>query len=345
MRGVPLDDVRELVGGLAVRRVARTIARVAPTGLSCVVRGETGTGKELVARALHRLSACEGAFQAINCAAVPVQLFESELFGYKKGAFSGADRDKPGLLHGAHKGTLFLDEIAELPLEQQSKLLRLLQSHEVVPIGATRAEFVDVRVVAATHQDLAGRVAAGQFRGDHLARLDEHSFVMPPLRSRKEDVFMLATAFLRRHARTPLSFGFDVMDALVAYDWPFNVRELEASMKRAATLADGQTLTRKDLPPQVSARGPAGRADPKEAHGPSVSNPPVEDAPGDPAGFHRGPPTEALLRRILAEHGGNIAAVARAIGKRRMQVQRSMQKYGISADEYRVAARGDDQRD
>jgi len=335
--------VRELIGGLAVRRVAGAIARVAPTALSCVIYGETGTGKELVARALHRLSGRAGALQAINCAAVPAQLFESELFGYKKGAFSGAERDKPGLVQGAQKGTLFLDEIAELPLELQAKLLRLLQSREVLPVGALRPEIVDVRVVAATHQDLAQRVAEGRFRGDLLARLDEQCFEMPPLRSRKEDVFMLASSFLRRHATRPLAIGFEAMDALVAYDWPFNVRELEACLKRAAALADGATLGRRDLSPQVLAARTAAEQAPPRPGGTSAPPPPEGEEQDD--GFHRGAPKEALLRRVLEEHGGNIAAVARALHTRRMQVQRYMQKYGIAASEYRRGPAGPDERD
>lgn len=335
VRGAPGDDVTELVGGLHVRNVARTIARVAPTELGCVVYGETGTGKELVARALHRLSRRKGSLQAVNCAAVPAQLFESELFGYKKGAFSGADRDKAGLVHGAHEGTLFLDEIAELPLEQQAKLLRVLQSHEILPVGALRPERVDVRVVAATHQDLGERVAAGRFRGDLLARLAEHSFTMPPLRDRKEDVFMLARAFARRHASKPHGFGFDVMDALVAHDWPFNVRELEACIKRAVALAESETLTRKDLPPQVLAPRLSGEVATSPPPRAGVLSPLAREASEGTGGFHRGAPTEPMLRRLLADHGGNIAAVARVLDKRRMQVQRYMQKYGIAPSEYR----------
>lgn len=343
VRGVPGDDVDELLGGKKVRQLAATIARVGPTQLSCLIYGETGTGKELVAQALHRLSSRKGALQAINCAAVPAQLFESELFGYKRGAFSGADRDKPGLVHGAHEGTLFLDEIAELPLELQAKLLRVLQSREVLPIGALRPETVDVRVVAATHQDLSARVLSGHFRGDLLARLDEHAFFLPALRDRKEDLLMLASAFARRYASRPVRVGFDVMDALIAYDWPFNVRELEASIKRAVALADGEVLTRRDLPPQVLAARAA----------PDLVSPPIAgrssltagDAGGEDAGFHRGAPTEPLLRRALEEHAGNIAAVSRALGKRRMQVQRYMLKYGIAPAEYRKVDAGPDDQD
>jgi transcriptional regulator of acetoin/glycerol metabolism len=333
VRGAPPDDVPELVGGLHMRTLARETGRVAPTDLTCVVYGETGTGKELVARALHRLSGRAGALVAINCAAIPAQLFESELFGYKRGAFSGAERDKPGLVHGAHGGTLFLDEIGEMPIEMQAKLLRLLQQREVMPVGAARAENVDVRIIAATHRPLAERVSSGTFRGDLLARLEEHAFVVPPLRDRKEDIFSLATSFVRKHAGRPLALTFEVMDALLAYDWPFNVRELESAVKRAAVLAEGTSIARAHLPPALLR--------------PSAAPPPPSpnDLDLDDDEFHRGAPKESHLRGLLSQHEGNIAAVARALGKRRMQVQRWMQKYAIPPSEYRKgrAPAADDQ--
>lgn len=320
VRGAPTDDLGDLVGGLQIRTLAGEVARVAPTDLTCMVYGETGTGKERVARALHRLSGRD-ALQIINCAAIPTALFESELFGHKRGAFSGADRDKPGLVHAAQHGTLFLDEIGELPLEVQAKLLRFVETGEVLPLGATRAEIVATRIVTATHRDLSERVASGHFREDLLARLNEHSFVIPPLRERKEDIFMLASSFLRRYAKRPLRLSFDIMDALLAYDWPLNVRELESAIKRAAALCETDTLTRSSLPAHVLAA----------AHGR-----PREEVIEEEAPFHRGAPTEAYLRGLLGEENGNIAAVARRLGKRRMQVQRWMSHYGIAPSEYRA---------
>src|ERR1700733_6641319 len=163
-----------LVGGWQMNVIAADFERIAPTQLSCVILGETGTGKEVAARELHRASGRRGSLQAINCAAIPHNLLESELFGYRRGAFSGADRDKPGLIKMADGGTLFLDEIGDMPLEAQAKLLRVLQAHEVFPLGATTPEHVNIRVVCATHRDLYQYVSDGKFRGDLFARLNEH---------------------------------------------------------------------------------------------------------------------------------------------------------------------------
>ncbi|HTQ47178.1 MAG TPA: sigma-54-dependent Fis family transcriptional regulator, partial [Polyangiaceae bacterium] len=180
-----------LVGGWQMDLIGADLERIAPTQLSCVIMGETGTGKEVAARELHRVSGRRGSLQAINCAAIPANLLESELFGYRRGAFSGADRDKPGLIKLADGGTLFLDEIGDMPLEAQAKLLRVLQSREVFPLGGTAPERVDVRVVCATHRDLHQYVKEGKFRGDLFARVSEHVVKLPPLRERKEDIFQL----------------------------------------------------------------------------------------------------------------------------------------------------------
>ncbi len=177
-------QITSLVGGWQMDLIAADLERIAPTQLSCVVMGETGTGKEVAARELHKVSGRRGSLQAINCAAIPANLLESELFGYRRGAFSGADRDKPGLIKLADGGTLFLDEIGDMPLEAQAKLLRVLQSREVFPLGGTAPERVDVRVVCATHRDLHQYVKEGKFRGDLFARVSEHVVKLPPLRER-----------------------------------------------------------------------------------------------------------------------------------------------------------------
>ena len=229
----------ELIGGAQMDQIAADIERIAPTELSSVVLGETGTGKEVVARGLHRLSGRKGSLQAINCAAIPPNLLESELFGYRRGAFSGADRDKPGLIKLADGGTLFLDEIGDMPLDAQAKLLRVLQSREVFPLGATTAERVDIRVVCATHRDLYQYVREGKFRGDLFARLNEHVVRLPPLRERKEDVYQLALAFGARYGRPDIRFTFSFMVALLHHEWPFNVRELESCIKRGVALTEG----------------------------------------------------------------------------------------------------------
>jgi transcriptional regulator with GAF, ATPase, and Fis domain len=342
--GVPQSEPRALVGGYAARCHDAELARVAPTSLSCVVLGETGTGKEVFARELHRLSGRAGSFQAINCAAIPRDLFESELFGHRKGAYSGAHKDRVGLVAAADGGTLFLDEVGDMPLEAQAKLLRVLQTHEVLPLGAVRPERVDLRVVCATHRDLYGLVQKGTFRGDLFARLSEHVTVLTPLRERKEDLFALTLAFLARHSPRRLEPGFAFMAALVQYDWPFNVRELESAIKRAAVLAEGGVLEPRHLPAAVLEA--SARSRPREARTsaapeaparPDVESPPPPPMGDAPAadGFLRGAPTEAKMRELLQRHAGNVAAMARELGKARMQVHRWLRRYHLSLDDYR----------
>jgi transcriptional regulator with GAF, ATPase, and Fis domain len=274
----------ELVGGAQIDHIAADIERIAPTELSAVILGETGTGKEVVARGIHRLSGRRGSLQAINCAAIPHNLLESELFGYRRGAFSGADRDKPGLIKLADQGTLFLDEIGDMPLDAQAKLLRVLQSHEVFPLGATTPERVDIRVVCATHRDLYQYVKEGKFRGDLLARLNEHVVRLPPLRERKEDIFLLARTFGARYGRPNLELSFSFIVALLHYDWPFNVRELESCIKRAVALTDGAQLDSVHLPDAIAEHMKGYGARPR----PSASNP--YTAPTTPSGVSTIPP-------------------------------------------------------
>ena len=339
-------DMPELVGGYRMDAIAADIERIAKTELSCVILGETGTGKEVIARALHRASGRKGTLQAINCAAIPQNLLESELFGYRRGAFSGADRDKPGLVKLADGGTLFLDEIGDMPLDAQAKLLRVLQSKEVFPLGAQAAEHVDIRVVCATHRDLVRHVQEGKFRGDLFARLNEHAVRLPRLRDRKEDVYQLARAFAGRYGRANATFSFSFMLALLHYDWPFNVRELESAIKRGLALAPSGALDSKHLPDAVAERmkgyglkGVAApvkaRATPGEPDRESALPPPTEKsaiAPADPGGRT---PTEAELRALLVRHRGNVAAVGRELGKERMQIHRWLKRYDIDLEAYR----------
>ena len=320
----------DLVGGCQMDAIARDIAAIAKTELTCMILGETGTGKEVVARALHRLSERKGSLQAINCAAIPQNLLESELFGYRRGAFSGADRDKPGLIKLADDGTLFLDEIGDMPLDAQAKLLRVLQSKEVFPLGATTAERVDVRVACATHQNLRERVRDGRFRGDLFARLNEHAVSLPPLRNRKEDIYLLAKTFAARYGRPDVGLTFSFMLALVHYDWPYNVRELESCIKRGLALTSGGPLDAKQLPEDVAAH----MKEYGDKRRPTDRKPVEIPAPAPLA--KRGAPTEAELRALLERHEGNVAAVGRELGKERMQVHRWLKKYGISLDAYRT---------
>jgi transcriptional regulator with PAS, ATPase and Fis domain len=318
----------ELVGGFQMDHIAAEIERIAPTELSCVILGETGTGKEVIARGLHRVSKRKGSLQAINCAAIPQNLLESELFGYRRGAFSGADRDKPGLVKLADGGTLFLDEIGDMPLEAQAKLLRVLQAKEVFPLGATSPEQVDIRVICATHRDLHGYVKDEKFRGDLFARLNEHTVRLPPLRDRKEDIYQLVRAFATRFGKPQIAFSFSFLIALLHHDWPFNVRELESCIKRGVALTGGAPLDATHLPDAISERM---RTYGKKAK-PAESK---RDLDGDTGASPRVAPTEDELRKLLRHHKGNIAAVGRELGKERMQIHRWLKKYNISLDEFR----------
>jgi sigma-54 dependent transcriptional regulator, acetoin dehydrogenase operon transcriptional activator AcoR len=327
----------DLVGGAQMDLIAADIERIAPKELSAVILGETGTGKELIARGIHRFSGRRGSLQAINCAAIPHTLLESELFGYRRGAFSGADRDKPGLIKLADQGTLFLDEIGDMPLDAQAKLLRVLQAHEVFPLGATTPERVDIRVVCATHRDLYQYVKEGKFRGDLLARLNEHVVRLPPLRERKEDIYLLARSFAARYGRPKLTFTFSFMVALLHYDWPFNVRELESCIKRGVALTDGPQLDTVHLPDAITEHM-KGYGERPRISMPSNLPPPMmiqnAELPLSPPS-RRNAPSEEELRALLQRHRGNIAAVGRELGKERMQVHRWLKRYNIDLAQYR----------
>jgi transcriptional regulator with PAS, ATPase and Fis domain len=339
--GGPIDTrarrgTSSIIGGYQIDKVADALRRVSRTELSVILLGESGTGKEVFAQQLHLWSGRRGAFQAVNCAAIPATLLESELFGYKRGAFSGADRDKMGLVRAAEGGTLFLDEIGDMPLEAQAKLLRMLQSKEIVPLGATHSERVDVRIVCATHRELMKLQQENKFRGDLFARLNEYSIVLPPLRERKEDVFSLCRALLERHGRPDLLVTFPFMTGLLHYDFPFNVRELEAFIKRAIALCDGPELDAQHLPHEIKelmkSYGVRGGAHPvaAPARAPSPTAAPAPAPPRTPV-----LPTEQELRALLTQHRGNVAAVGRELGRERMQVHRWMKRYGIEVEEYR----------
>jgi len=233
-------------------KLSRMTEKVAAAEASVMVLGESGTGKELFARALHDLSSRKrGRFVAINCAAIPENLLESELFGYEKGAFTGATRQTQGKIETAHKGTLFLDEIGDLPLSLQPKLLRFLQERSIERLGGRESIAVDVRVVCATHRDPKAQIAAGQFREDLYYRLAEIVLSIPPLRSRIGDAVLLAHHFVRKLAvankRGSMSFGPGAIEAIEAHAWPGNVRELESAIKRAVIMADRSQIQVSDL--------------------------------------------------------------------------------------------------
>jgi transcriptional regulator with PAS, ATPase and Fis domain len=312
-----------LAGGYQIDSIVAEIERVASSPLSVIVRGPSGTGKEVIASELHRLSGRRGRLAAINCTALPQNLIESELFGYKRGAFSGADRDKPGLIRHADGGTLLLDEIGDMPQEAQAKLLRVLQAREVLPLGATTPEPVDVRVVSATHRDLERLQREGKFREDLFARLNEYSVELPALHERKEDVYLLTRTFLARHGGVQKVPSFAFMTGLLNYDFPYNVRELEACVKRALALANGDSLEPEVLPEAVQeAMDDYGSSEGRR------SRPPEDDEAQDA-------PDEAGLRDLLTRHQGNVAAVGRELGKARMQIHRWMKRYAIDITDYR----------
>ncbi|MCC6554602.1 MAG: sigma 54-interacting transcriptional regulator [Polyangiaceae bacterium] len=329
---LPAGDV---VGGYQIQQLASGLRDVAKSPLSVLILGESGTGKEVFAQQLHDWSGRRGAFQAVNCAAIPATLIEGELFGHRRGAFSGADRDRTGLIRAAHGGTLLLDEIGDMPLEAQAKLLRVIQSREIVPLGGTTPEKVDVRVVCATHRDLAKLQQSGAFRGDLFARINEYNLTLPPLRHRKEDVYALLFALAARHGQPDVKVTLPFMTGLLHYDFPYNVRELEALVKRWAAVARGPELGVEHFTDEIrentksyGRRGlpPAGEQ----------AAPPRPDPRGSPPDMGRlVAPTEARLRELLAEHKGNVAAVGRMFNRDRKQVHRWLRRYNINADEYR----------
>ena len=293
------------------------VRSIAPSAVPVVIRGESGTGKEMVAAAVHALSGRSGAFQAVNCAAIPPNLVESELFGYRKGAFSGAEEDRSGLVRAADGGTLFLDEIGDLPLPAQGALLRVLQEGEVQPVGATRPVKVDVRLVAATHRDLDAMVAENRFRADLLARIRGLPVRLPPLRERREDLGLLIRALLRKRGEQraqAIVFTIEAARALFSYHWPLNVRELEKCLDAAVVLAGDGAIGLPHLPEELRARQ-AERA---------ASGSPPQDALSEADRRRRDEIVEALRA-----HGGNVTAAAKALGKHRAQVQRWIRRYGI----------------
>jgi DNA-binding NtrC family response regulator len=307
----------------AMREVQKRLGRAAGGHSTVLITGETGTGKEIAARVLHRASArASGPFVAVNCAAIPDDLLESELFGHGKGAFTGAQADRRGRVEQAHGGTLFLDEVGDMPLPMQAKLLRVLQERQVTPLGTNRVVTVDVRVVAATHRDLASMVEAGTFRQDLLFRLNVIPLHMPPLRERVADILPLAEHFLAGAssassdiARKHLSA--DAQRMLATFAWPGNVRELANAIERASALAPGQVLTRDDFAFLTATRDSADDAIPA-----ALLELPLPQAV---AQLER-----ALIVHALSASGGNRAEAARRLGISRQSLYTRMAALGMS---------------
>ncbi|PYN06439.1 MAG: hypothetical protein DME02_16010 [Candidatus Rokuibacteriota bacterium] len=299
----------------AMQAVLDLVERVAPTDATVLIQGESGTGKEVIAKAVHHASPrAARPFVAVNCGAVPETLLESELFGYVRGAFTGAAGGKLGLFEEAGGGTLFLDEIAEMPATLQVKLLRALQSGEVRRLGATQAATIDVRVLAATNGDLARRISQGSFREDLFYRLNVIQVTLPPLRDRREDIPALAEHFLARAAaklgRT-LRLSPPVLERVLRYPWPGNVRELENAIERAAILSRSETVEPDDLPPHVSAGLQLG------------------PSPALPRQVTLAEAERAHILTTLERFGRNHSGAAEALGIGRTTLWRKLKEYGI----------------
>ncbi|HEX9295432.1 MAG TPA: sigma 54-interacting transcriptional regulator [Polyangiaceae bacterium] len=301
-----------------------SLGRIAKSNISILLLGETGTGKEVIARSVHVISGRKGPFIALNCGAIPANLVESQLFGHQKGSFSGAVKDEQGLIRAADDGTLLLDEIGDLPAPAQPALLRFLQENEVTPVGGARPYKVDVRVVAATHQPLAQLVDKREFRADLFARLGGFTHAVSSLRHRREDLGLLIARILARREpqHPPMAIAPAAGRQLLRHDWPANIRELEQALVRGLTLAGGGIVETRHL----FVGGATGLAPPATADEPIGEQKPLSE-------------TDAKLRRelllLLEHHKGNVSDVARALGKARMQVQRWIKRYEIDLNLFR----------
>ena len=297
---------------------------VAPTDSTVLIQGESGTGKEVVARYIHDLSnRSEGPFLSINCGALPESLLESELFGHVKGSFTGAVRDKQGLFAAARGGTFFLDEVGEMPASLQVKLLRVLQEREVIPVGATEAIAVDVRIIAATNRDLEEEIRRGNFRSDLFYRLNVIALMLPPLRERRDDLLLLLENFLQRlgdDARTePKALSQEALDAVMVYEWPGNVRELENALEHACVLSRHPLIEPTHLPERITKR----RKEPLVAER-AYMNPTLEVI------------ERAYIMWVLQAEGGNKTRAAEVLGIDPSTLYRKLARYEEQAAEAKV---------
>lgn len=321
-------DGKQALGALVgmsrpMRDLFSQIERVASAPVDILIRGETGTGKELIAREIHRLSGrSSGPFVAVNTAAIAESLTESELFGHVRGAFTGADANRQGFFEQAQGGTLFLDEIGDMPLPAQGKILRTLQERTIQPVGSSRTIAVDVRIIAATHQDLEGAIADGHFRQDLYYRIKGVELLVPPLRSRHEDIILLAHFFLDRlTGKLPQvpALTADAVDRLLTYAWPGNVRELDHVVRAAAILATNEEIRAADL------RLPGLAAVSEMSDFSQWMDLPLTDAKDKlVASFER-----ARIVAALEKHQGNISAAARELAIHRQSLQQKMTQFGI----------------
>ncbi|MFZ5593203.1 MAG: PEP-CTERM-box response regulator transcription factor [Pseudomonadota bacterium] len=309
--GSPLQGI--IASSAQMLKVCQTVEKVAPTDVTVLLLGESGTGKELLARALHELSPRTAQkFVAINCAAIPEALLESELFGYEKGAFTGATKQVRGKIEYAEGGTLFLDEIGDLPMALQAKLLRFLQERVIERVGGRGEIAVDVRVICATHQDIPALVKAGRFREDLYYRISELTIHIPPLRERDGDIPLLARAFLdkfsEQHHKPPRGLSKEAMSAIEVYHWPGNIREMENRIKRAVIMSEGFQITAEDLELALTPRR--------------------EEVPLNLRQVRDNAERQAL-ERALRWFGGNVSQAAEMLGISRPTLYDLMTKYGL----------------
>ncbi len=339
------DRFAEMIGsGPAMAEVFRLMESAAASPIAVLIEGETGTGKELVARGIHRAGArADGPFLAVNCAAVTETLLESELFGHRRGAFTGATQDQRGLFEAAGGGTIFLDEIGEMPFAMQAKMLRVVQEGEVIPVGDTRPRAVDVRIISATNRDLNAEVAHERFRQDLFYRLSVFPIPLPPLRERREDIPLLAERILQQaainHKKQIGGIEPGAVELLAGFDWPGNVRELENELERAVALArEGEIIGPQHLSAKLAAA--AGAEVPAAApalspaidgNGGDVPVAPIAAVPAEPPSLRqaRADFEASFIRQALAQNGRNVSRTARVIGLSRVMLQKKMKEYNL----------------
>ena len=327
MKSIPESRVflgmAAIVASPAIRRLLSVVERVAQTNASVLIQGESGTGKELIARAIHHYSLrCTKSWVDVSCAALPEHLVESELFGYEKGAFSGADSIKPGLFELANTGTLFLDEIGELESRMQVKLLRVLDGTPYYRLGGTRKVTVDVRIVAATNQDLESMVETGSFRSDLYHRLGQICLRVPPLRERAEDIMPLAQHFLKQ-LRPGAYLSARAIDLLQNHHWPGNIREIRNVVTKSAVMAPNDEICTADLAPNL-VRKPVARPQP-------ISIEPI-DAPNLDGVERR------MIMKVLAQTNGHQQRAAELLGISRRTLSRKLKTYETDSPSHSVAS-------
>jgi len=310
---------KEVIGiSEPISELFKTIEKVAPTRANIMITGESGTGKGIIAEVIHCNSRRkEKPFIAINCAAIPENLLESELFGFKQGAFTGATKDKVGLIVMAHEGTLFLDEIGDMPLQLQTKLLKVIESGEVLPLGDTKKKVVDIRIISALNKNIEACIQKKEFREDLYYRLNVFEIKIPPLRERRDDIPVLANHFLKDIAdslsRKIKGFDQEAMKALIAYDWPGNARELRNVVERAVILSERDIITGSDLPEKVGMKVGSAGGEGADSTLKSLMNEHEKE----------------MIRNALKKHDGNKEAVGRALGIDLATLYRKINKYKI----------------